>query len=292
MNCAPSKKPSASPAMRALMAAQILLLSTPVWSQGESFECLIEPHVVADVGAQVEGIIDELPVDRGDFVSKGDVLATLEASVEKANVDLARARATMTADVDAAKVRERFGWRKFERMQEMKKEGQYVSDFEVDEANTERALSELAREQADEEMQLAKLELARAERVLSLRTVRSPVDGVVVERYLGPNERVEQEPILRVAQINPLNVEVIMPASMIGRITPGMAGLIRPEVGPQAGYQARVTVVDNVVNAASGMFGVRLELANPDLEISAGLKCEVRFMPGDAAAAATETPTP
>ena len=265
----------------------VLAAAIPVAASAQSdvFECLIEPHVVADVGAQVEGIIDDLPVDRGDFVKKGQVLAELEASVERANVDLARARATMTADVEAAGVRERFGLRKFERMQEMKREGQYVSDFEVDEADTERALAELAREQADEEQALARLELARAERILALRTVRSPVDGVVVERYLGPFERVEQEPILRVAQIDPLNIEVIMPASMLGQVTPGMVGLVRPEVGGTENFEARVTVVDNVVNAASGMFGVRLELANPDLEVAAGLKCEVRFLPAPQTAA-------
>jgi membrane fusion protein (multidrug efflux system) len=38
-----------------------------------------------------------------------------------------------------------------------------------------------------------------------------------------------------------------------------------------------VTVVDKVVDAASGTFGVRLELPNPDLKLPAGLKCTVRF---------------
>jgi len=266
---------------RNTLLALVALTAAPVTAsvaQSDVFECLIEPHVVADVGAQVEGIIDDLPVDRGDFVRKGQVLAKLEASVEQANVDLAGARANMAADLEAAGVRERFGLRKFERMQEMRREGQYVSDFEVDEADTERALAELAREQADEEQELARLELARAERVLALRTVRSPVDGVVVERYVGPFERVEQEPILRVAQIDPLNIEVIMPASMLGQVTPGMVGVVSPEVGAEDGFEATVTVVDNVVNAASGMFGVRLELANPELEVAAGLKCEVRFL--------------
>jgi len=243
----------------------------------DAFECLIEPHVLADVGAQVEGIVDDLKVDRGDFIKKGQVLATLESSVERANVDLARARAEMTTQVESGLVREQFGLRKHDRMVEMRREGQYVSDFEVDEAQTESALARLAREEADEAKKIAALELARAERVLALRTVRSPVNGVVVERYVSRSERVEQEPIMQVAQIDPLNVEVIMPAEMFGQVEPGMVGVIRPEVGLQESYEAKVTVVDYVVNAASGMFGVRLELPNPDLEVAAGLKCQVSF---------------
>ena len=43
------------------------------------------------------------------------------------------------------------------------------------------------------------------------------------------------------------------------------------------GAPARVTVVDRVVDAASGTFGVRLELPNPDYRLPAGLKCKVRF---------------
>jgi hypothetical protein len=39
-----------------------------------------------------------------------------------------------------------------------------------------------------------------------------------------------------------------------------------------------VTVVDRVVDAASSTFGVRLELANPDYRLPAGLKCRVRFL--------------
>lgn len=256
-------------------------------AQDQPYECLIEPHVMADVGAQVEGIIDELKVDRGDFVKAGQVVATLESSVERANVELARARAQLTSQVDAAVVRERFGERKSTRMKDMRREGQYVSDFEVDEAETERQLAVLAREEADEAKKLAELELARAERVLALRSIRSPVDGVVVERYLSPSERVEQDPILRVAQIDPLNVEVILPAPMIGQVTAGMTGKVIAEVGPAEGYAATVTVVDNVVNAASGMFGVRLELPNPDLLIAAGLKCQVRFQPADTAGVAS-----
>jgi multidrug efflux pump subunit AcrA (membrane-fusion protein) len=38
-------------------------------------------------------------------------------------------------------------------------------------------------------------------------------------------------------------------------------------------------VVDRVVDAASGTFRVRLELANPGNRIPAGIKCAVRFAP-------------
>jgi len=251
--------------------------ATDISARSESFECLIKPHVDADVGSQVEGIIDDLKVDRGDFVEQGQELVTLESSVEKASVELARARAEMEPQLESGLVRELFGQRKYERFVEMRREGQYVSDFEVDEAETESALAKLSHEEAEEAKKVADQELVLAEQVLALRTVRSPVNGVVVELYVSLSERVYLEPVMRIAQIDPLNVEVIMPAEMLGRIKLGMVGIVRPEVGVQETYEAQVTVVDRVVNAASGMFGVRLELPNPEREVAAGLKCQVSF---------------
>ena len=42
-------------------------------------------------------------------------------------------------------------------------------------------------------------------------------------------------------------------------------------------YQGQVKIVDRVVDAASGTFGIRIELNNDDLTLPAGLKCRVRF---------------
>jgi multidrug efflux pump subunit AcrA (membrane-fusion protein) len=53
--------------------------------------------------------------------------------------------------------------------------------------------------------------------------------------------------------------------------------MVSPEEPVGGEYPATVTVVDRVVDAASGTFGVRLELPNPDRALSAGLKCRVRF---------------
>ena len=56
----------------------------------------------------------------------------------------------------------------------------------------------------------------------------------------------------------------------------GMRWMVSPEA-PGGRYTATVTLVDRVIDAASGTFGVRLELPNPNLAIPAGAKCKVRF---------------
>ena len=64
---------------------------------------------------------------------------------------------------------------------------------------------------------------------------------------------------------------------MLGRVRTGMAGDVRFGSLVPGSHRATVVVVDRVIDAASGTFGVRLLLANPDLALPAGLKCKIRF---------------
>ena len=217
---------------------------------GDEMECLLEPHLVTSLGSPVEGTLSEVLVDRGAFVSKGQVLARLNSSVEAATVNLKTAQ-------------EDFGKRKVERNEELYKK-QLISANEKDELETQT--------------RIAGLELKQQQEVLNQRTIRSPLNGVVVERFLGPGERVGNEKILKIAQIDPLNVEVIAPVEMFGSVKPGMAGDVRFQQLMPGVHKATVAVVDKVIDAASGTFGVRLELANPGNKIPAGIKCKVRFL--------------
>lgn len=218
---------------------------------GDEMECQVEPHLVTSVGSPVEGTLSEVLVDRGADVSRGQVVARLNSAVEAATVNLKAAQ-------------EAFGERKVERNEELYKK-QLISANEKDELETQT--------------RIAGLELKQQQEVLAQRTIRSPINGVVVERFLSPGERVGNEKIVKIAQIDPLNVEVIAPVELFGSIRSGMTGEVRFQPLLLGAYKARVALVDKVIDAASGTFGVRLELANPGNRIPAGIKCKVRFAP-------------
>ncbi len=82
---------------------------------------------------------------------------------------------------------------------------------------------------------------------------------------------------MKPAQIDPLNVEVILPVSQLLFIKVGMRAKVIPEAPIGGQYIAEVKIVDRVIDAASGTFGVRLELPNPNNRLPAGLKCKVIF---------------
>ena len=70
---------------------------------------------------------------------------------------------------------------------------------------------------------------------------------------------------------------MIVPVQKIGSIREGMRAVVRPESPVGGKYIGKVVIVDKIVDAASGTFGVRVELPNPLLKLPAGLKCNISF---------------
>ena len=95
---------------------------------------------------------------------------------------------------------------------------------------------------------------------------------------MSPGEVVDEDTILRIAQIDPLRVEVVLPAARFGTVQKGMKAAVVPEMPGDQIHVAAVSLVDLVIDAASGTFGARLELPNPDHSIPGGLHCQVRFI--------------
>ena len=256
----------------------MLVISVPMALCAENieFDGLIEPYMVIKVGSGVTGILETVNVDRGEMVKKGQVLATLQSNVERATMELARTRAKLEASIKAKEERLAYSKRQQQRVAELYKKDALAFE-KMDEAETNRKLAELELLEAIENKRLAWMELKRAIEVVKRMKILSPVKGVVVERFLSPGEYIENQPILELAQIDPLNVEVILPVNMLGYVREGMQAEVKPEAPVSGTYSAKVTIVDRVIDAASGTFGVRLEIPNPEFLMPPGLKCKVMF---------------
>src|SRR5207245_2575565 len=86
-------------ALLALAAPWLASAQTPAQAPANALlACLILPDKVADLGSPVIGVVESVAVDRGDFVRKGQVLATLRAEVERANTSVVRSRAESEAE--------------------------------------------------------------------------------------------------------------------------------------------------------------------------------------------------
>jgi RND family efflux transporter MFP subunit len=247
------------------------------------FDCLIEARQTVDIRPSTTGIIEKIWVDRGDPVKAGQVLVTLDSGLEKAAVELTRYRSKMEGEIQASESRSEYATLKHSRREQLLAQ-KFVSVQDRDEAATEKRLAEAEVREAQDHKRVAELEYRRASEQLRLRTVKSPFDGVVVDRMVHPGELTDarsdnRKIILRVADITVLHVETLLPLEAYGKIKAGQLLEVFPESPVGGSYQAKVKIVDKVLDTASGTFGVRMEIANQDLKLPAGIKCKVS-LPG------------
>jgi len=253
--------------------------------------CLIEPDRVADIGSQVVGLVQQLHVERGDQVSAGQPLLSLKADVERANMGVAERRAGIDADVRAATSSLELARQKVSRAEALVAQN-FVSVQALDLARGEHELAaqKLSQVRAQREVWGEERRVAAAQ--LALRTLNSPFAGVVVERFVNLGERVEDRPLMRVAVIDPLRVELLVPTAQYGTLAPGDTVSIQPELPGAAPVNATVRHVDRVLDPASNSFRVRLSLPNPGHRLPAGLRCKAEAVAAVAPAPSTARLTP
>ncbi len=279
-NRSSENSPSTPTRRHARLAAAGLLAWIPAAGVfAEGVDCVIEPALRARVSSVVPGVLEAIEVDRGDFVEAGQRLAKLESSIEQATLAMARARAASETTLRTGQVRLELGSWELDRIQQLR-DRDIASERESRAAETTKQVAELELRAAQDEHELAQLELARAEAALARRSIRSPISGVVVEVAGSPGEYFEEQPIFELAQLDPLHVEAFVPLARMGEVETGMVATVRPEDPIGGTLAATVVVVDRVVDAASGTFGVRLELPNPEHRVPAGLRCRVEFGTG------------
>ena len=254
-----------------LMCAAALLVQP---ARGAGFDCLIEAAQVVEIRSSVDGVIANVHVQRGDLIRKGQPLVDLSSSAERLAVESARYRSVMEGQISSARNRVDYATKKLARATDLQQQN-YASAQTRDEAEAERRLAESELQAAIENRELAKIEHKRAIEQLGLGRMSSPFAGVVVDRMLNPGDLAEsgsgRKPVLKVAQIDPLRVDIVMPGILFGQVKPGMRAVVVPQ-GTSERYTASVKLVDKIIDAASNTFVARLELPNPKHAIPGGAR--------------------
>jgi len=262
---------------RCTLASSILLCALAASAQEISYDCVMEPRSTIELGSADEGILADLLIERGDIVKKGQPVALLNDEEERLQVERARIRAEADVDVRSKRAEAEFRLREEERIADLYAT-KLLPEKEYAQAKIERRLAELAVQSAETEFQVARVDYRQAQERLARRSIKSPVNGVIVSITMSSGEYVhKQATVMTIAEIDPLNVEVYVPVDRYGTIAAGTEAEVMPEEPVGGVYTASVAVADKVFDAASRTFGVRLILPNPQFELPAGVRCEVRF---------------
>jgi multidrug efflux pump subunit AcrA (membrane-fusion protein) len=212
-------------------------------------EGFTEPYRTINVAAAESGIIAALHIEEGDAVEFDQPLADLNQEVLKASLEIARAGRDATSTLKSAEAELSLRTERLAALRDLQERGNASSE-EVRRAELEHEISVARLLSAKENLEIKRLEFVRIERQLDRRTVRSPIEGFVIDVSYTKTMKTGRPVALRIeGQTKPVNAE-------IERISP-------------------------VINAESQTVRVRVKLPNPDLRYRSGHKAyfEVAGMP-------------
>ena len=226
----------------------------------------VEPEELVNVGAQVSGKImnfgtdgDGKSVDYGSQVKKGMLLAQIddvlyEAALREAKAEKLQAEVAILsseASLNQAKAQLVLAERNFKRAQELTprgamSRGDYDSseaEYMVRKANV--AVAEAACEQAKAKLAIAEASLDKAQRNLDYCVIRSPVDGVIIDRRVSIGQTLvssmSASSIFLIAKdLKKMQVWVSVNEADIGSITIGMPVLFTVDAFPGVEFEGKV----------------------------------------------------
>ena len=242
------------------------------------FSCMIEPEQAVEIRSSITGVVDKITVGRGDTVKKGQILVILNATVSQAAATSARQRSKAHAQINGARQKLALANVKAERMEQMYRQ-EFVSAQARDDAFNERNIAEAELKQAQENQRIAEADYRTSLAELKERTITSPFDGIVTARYADIGTVVSaadsKNPILRLVQIDRLKLTAILPFKYFQDIQTGDTVNVVPESPFNQPISITIAKKDQVVDAASGTFGIVAYIDNTQHKLPGGILCQI-----------------
>jgi HlyD family secretion protein len=218
----------------------------------------LQPQDQVDVGAEISGRVDAVNVDYNDRVKRGQVLAVI--NTDQIRAQLAQAQASTNANRatvvnDEATVRETLDHRNRARAL-LARGGISAQDAETAEAAYDRAVAAVAKAKADVEN--ASAQVAMYQTQLGKAQVRSPIDGVVLDRKVSPGQTVAatfQTPVLftLASDLSTMQLNVDVDEADIGSVKEGQTASFAVDAYPQRRFDARLVSLRNSPKSANGV---------------------------------------
>ena len=264
------------------LAAIAVALTTATPAIAEEVEGFTEPYREVNLAAADTGLVAELFVREGQGVRAGELVAALDTQVLEATQQIAERHVASSGKIDSAKAELRLRQARVDKFEELLGRA-HASQEELDRAEIDRDIAAATLLVAEEERAIRRLERDRIAVQLDRRTVRSPIDGVIVERLKEAGEFVSPaDPIvMRVVQLDPLRATFSVPEDLAVHLTEGESAIVRLQSPneDEREVRAQIEFVSPVIDSESGTVQVRTRIANPYGQIRAGQRCSLEVLP-------------
>ncbi|MCL2683224.1 MAG: efflux RND transporter periplasmic adaptor subunit [Bacteroidales bacterium] len=215
--------------------------------QSRDFTGTVQSFKQNDITPSMPVRIDNILVDVGDNVKKGQVLVEMDV-VNRQQLQL------QLANLE----------RELERVTELHKTGG-ISQQQVDQLTVQVNIQRTA-----------------MQNMIENTTLRAPFDGVVTGRYYHPGEMFSMSPtasgraaILTVMTLAPLKVTIHVNEEYFSRVKAGVKVDVTTDIYPGVSFRGAVHIVHPTIDPMTRTFGVEVQIPNSDLRLRPGMFARV-----------------
>ena len=234
----------------------------------------IIPRERIELSPRFMGVVKWIGVKKGDSVTNGQVVVILDDSEYRARLaDFDGQLAVASVAVEKAKLDLR-----------------RTTDLVEKRVEMQKSLDDARLALASAEAQVLQIRGARQliETYLSWCTIRSPVNGVILERLVDPNELVSPQTfggtrgpstsLLAMADLSDLQVEIDVDESYLAKVGLGQKCKLRPEAFPDRLYDGVVAEMAPEASRQKGTLQIKVQVINPDRYLTLELSAKVDFL--------------
>ncbi len=235
---------------------------------------LVRPIDRIELKSKASGQVVELPIEVGDPIAQGGLIAQLDQVEERA------ALAQAQADLDISRAELELAEKNFERREKL-----FSSDVISKEAQDQ---TELGLAVARSKLVQATTALQRARERMEDTVITSPVDGVVLQRYVARGQIIASgvsnvgggTPIADVADMSRVHIEAGVDEIDIGKVRVDQQASVRAEAFPDQVYRGQVVRIAPEARVEQNVtrFDVVVEVENTDGNLKSGMNAIVEIV--------------
>jgi len=234
----------------------------------------VQPIDRIEIKSKASGTVEDLPVEQGDFIKKGALIARLDQKDEKAAFEQAQ------ANLDIANAELKQAQHTYDRRDKLFQKG-LISEEELGQIDLNLAV-------AKGKLVQARTALERARERLAEAVVRAPIDGVVLQKYVEEGQIIASgvsnvnggTRIADIADMRSVYVEAGVDEIDIGKIREQQIATVVAEAYPQLRFRGRIVRIapEAIVEQNVTLFNVIIEVENKEDKLKSGMNASVEII--------------
>ena len=249
-------------------------------ASAQPVEGFTEPFRKIEIAPSEPGTLDTLTVKEGDRVSANQVLATLECDVLLVTLEAAKATCAATGRLDSAAAERDLRRSRLDKLLLLREQGHALQE-EVERARADLAVADANVRTARDQAALNALECKKVQAMIERRTMRSPMNGVVLNVLRDEQEyvSVNSPTVMTLVQLDKLKAEFAVPAAAARKLQSGQTlRLAFPDTNTRA--EGTLEFVSPVTDPESDTVRVQVVIDNADNAHRCGVKCLLHIAAG------------